>query len=67
MGILPGRSAGSALLTIIDEWHRILEQTVEVGAIFFDNMVPTGLSLINSLIWAFTHISCSGWEAVPSK
>ena len=33
---LPGRSAGSALLTVTDEWHRILEQSVEVGAIFFD-------------------------------
>jgi len=66
-GFLPGRSAGSALLTVTDEWHWILEQTAEVGATFFDDMVPTGLSLINSLTWAFTHISCSGWEAVPSK
>jgi len=39
-GFLPRRSAGSALLTVTDEWHRILEQTVEVGAIFFDDMVP---------------------------
>ena len=35
-GFLPGRSASSALLTVTDEWHQILEQNVEVGAIFFD-------------------------------
>ena len=35
-GFLPRRSAGSALLTVTDEWHQILEQNVEVGAIFFD-------------------------------
>jgi len=35
-GFLPGRSTGSALLTVTDECHRILEQSVEVGAIFLD-------------------------------
>ena len=44
-GFLPGRLAGSDLLTVTDEWHRILEQNIEVGAIFFDikktfDMVP---------------------------
>ena len=35
-GFLPGRSAGSALLTVTDEWHQILEQNAEVGTVFFD-------------------------------
>ena len=35
-GFLPGRSAGSALLTVTDEWHQILEQNAEVGMVFFD-------------------------------
>ena len=40
-----GRSAGSALLTVSDEWHQILEQNAEVGTVFFDlkkafNTVP---------------------------
>ena len=29
------RSAGSALLTVTDEWHQILEQNAEVGTVFF--------------------------------
>ena len=33
-GFLPGRSAGSALLTVTDEWHQILEQNAEVGTVF---------------------------------
>ena len=35
-GFLPGKSAGSALLAVTDEWHQILEQSAEVGTIFFD-------------------------------
>jgi len=61
----PGDQPVQPLLTVTDEWHWILKQNVEVGAIFFDikkalERCPIGLSLINSLTWAFTHISCSG-------
>jgi len=35
-GFLRGRSAGSALLTVTDEWHQILEQKAEAGMVFFD-------------------------------
>ena len=35
-GFLPGRSAGSALLTVTGEWHQMLEQNAEVGTVFFD-------------------------------
>ena len=63
---LPGRSAGSALLTVTDEWHRILEQSVEVGAIFFDikkafDTVPHR-PLLNKLSQEATFkIDCRGW------
>ena len=33
-GFLPGKSAGSALLAVTDEWHQILEQNAEVGMSF---------------------------------
>ena len=64
------RSASSALLTVTDEWHQILEQDAEVGTVFFDlkkafDSVPHR-PLLNKLasIGFDPHILYSGWGTI---
>ena len=47
-GFLPGKSAGSDLLTVTDERHQILEQNAEVGTVFFNTVPPTQASQYGS-------------------